>query len=116
MTSTTTTPAAAAEQRYADLVAAFTARPHVELGAGRGFGGGALRTGGKIFAMLDATGQFVVKLPAARVAALIAAGQGRSFEAGKGRPMREWLAVDPAADWRALADEALRFALPSGQR
>jgi len=112
----TSTPTAAAEQRYTELVAAFTARPHVELGAGRGFGGGALRAGGKIFAMLDAAGQFVVKLPAARVSALIDAGQGRPFEAGKGRPMREWLAVEPAADWHALADEALRFALPSGPR
>ena len=109
-------PEHTAAQRYADLVAAFTARTHVELGQGRGFGAGTLRTGGKIFAMLDGAGQFVVKLPAARVTDLIAAGQGRPFDAGKGRPMREWLVVDAAADWPALADEALRFALPSGQR
>jgi hypothetical protein len=57
-------------------------------------------------------GQLVVKLPAARVAGLIAAGDGGPFDANKGTPMREWLSVDPDASqhWLPLAREALDFA------
>ena len=76
-----------------------------------GFGANAgLRVRGKIFAML-VRGELVVKLPADRVAAIVAADQGTQFDAGKGRPMREWASVppDPGADWDALADEACRF-------
>jgi hypothetical protein len=78
---------------------------------GRGFGRGSLRYHGKIFAML-VRGRLVLKLPAARVTALIAAGDGVAFDANKGTPMREWLSLDPASprDWRELATEALEFA------
>ena len=75
-----------------------------------GFGAGALKVHGKIFAML-VRGALVVKLPAKRVSAAIAAGQGTAFDANKGRPMREWLAVPPdsALDWLSMAREALEF-------
>jgi len=76
----------------------------------RGFGSEALTVHGSIFAMVR-HGALVVKLPAARVSALIASGDGASFSAGRGRPMKEWVAVaavDPAA-WQALADEAREF-------
>ncbi|MBO0830454.1 MAG: hypothetical protein J2P28_06445 [Actinobacteria bacterium] len=60
-------------------------------------------------------GALVVKLPEARVAELIAAGEGTAFDANKGTPMREWLSVDPASrlDWVWLASEALEFARAS---
>ena len=56
-------------------------------------------------------GELVVKLPADRVSAIVEAGQGTRFDAGKGRPMREWASVpaDGDADWDALAAEALGF-------
>lgn len=78
---------------------------------GSGFGRGSLRYRGKIFAML-VRGALVVKLPGARVAELITAGEGAAFDANKGKPMREWLSVDPGSrlDWLGLATEALDFA------
>jgi hypothetical protein len=78
---------------------------------GGGFGRSALRYRGKIFAML-VRGGLVVKLPAERVADLVAAGHGVHFDANKGTPMREWFAVDPDCPltWSELATEALSFA------
>lgn len=57
-------------------------------------------------------GNLVVKLPKSRVDALIADGTGGPYDAGKGSPMKEWLAVSPDADWSALAREALAFVAP----
>jgi TfoX N-terminal domain len=76
----------------------------------RGFGGSALTVGGAIFAMLHDE-RLVVKLPAARVAAMIADGSGAPFGQGTRRPMREWVAVvsDDDATWRTLAQEAYTF-------
>jgi hypothetical protein len=101
------------EERFERLVGAFAGHPGVTLpGAdgGRGFGSSALRADGSIFAMLT-RGRLVVKLPRTRVAELIASGAGLAFDAGKGRPMKEWVALDDADDatWLALAEEALAF-------
>ena len=102
--------------RFEDLVTEFNDVDGVTPPrGGAGFGRSALRYRGKIFAML-VRGALVVKLPADRVAALVAAGHGAHFDANKGTPMREWFAAgpDPAADsapsWSALAAEALAFA------
>ena len=78
---------------------------------GSGFGRGSLKYRGKIFAML-VRGSLVVKLPADRVAALIAAREGVAFDANKGIPMREWFSLAPGSglDWLSLATEALEFA------
>jgi hypothetical protein len=78
-------------------------------GARRAFGAGALKVGGKIFAM-PAQGTLVLKLPEARVNALIAAGRGQRFDPGHGRIMREWIALaGEESDWLDLAREARGF-------
>ena len=98
------------EERYAELSRIFLERDGVRQ-EGRGFGSSALKINGRIFAMLSSHGEFVLKLPRQRVAALVASGDGLPYDAGKGRPMKEWLALSPssALDWTALADEALAF-------
>jgi hypothetical protein len=100
------------EERFEDLVTVLLAVDGVTPpGTGRGFGAGAVRFHNKIFAML-VRGRLVVKLPAARVDALVAAGEGDRFDANKGTPMREWLSLAPSSslEWSLLAGEALDFA------
>ena len=98
--------------RFEDLVTEFNDVEGVTLPrGGSGFGRSALRYRGKIFAM-HVRGALVVKLPADRVASLVAAGQGAHFDANKGTPMREWFAAAPdnSLPWSDLAAEALAFA------
>ena len=110
--SSPTTP----DDRYAALVAALRDQPGVTyLSDGppsNKFGSNALKVHQKIFAML-VRGALVVKLPRARVDALVAAGGGERFDPshGQGRIMKEWLVVASASedDWLALAREALAF-------
>lgn len=98
------------DQRYADLVRALTGRPGVSQ-EGKGFGSSALKVGGRIFAMLNSRGEFIVKLPRARVDSMVASGDGDRFDPGHGRLMKEWLAVRQGSglDWFSLADEAMAF-------
>jgi hypothetical protein len=74
------------------------------------FGTKALRVRGRIFAMVS-RGMLVLKLPSDRVVELIGSGCGHPFDAGKGRPMKEWLSLSPGrqAGWLDLACEALEF-------
>lgn len=98
--------------RYADLVDDLILVAGVTPpSGGAGFGRSALKYQNKIFAML-VRGRLVVKLPAPRVAELVAAGEGDHFDANKGTPMKEWLSLSPDSeqDWLPLAREALRFA------
>lgn len=100
-----------AESRLAALVEQLAGEVGVTVGSDRrGFGSGALQVDGRIFAMASA-GRLVLKLPAARVADLLARGHGAPCDAGKGRPMREWIALGdgPDVDWEGLAREALRY-------
>ena len=101
------------ERQFGDLAEHFAGEEGVELpreGGRRRFGSDALTVNGSIFAMLT-RGELVVKLPAARVAELVASGNGMPFMAGRGRSMREWVvvAVDDPRDWQTLAREALTF-------
>jgi len=105
------------ESRYADLVRKLAARSGVtHITEGKGFGSsGQLKVHGRIFAMLvrDA---LVLKLPRARVDELVEAGEGTRFDAGKGKPMREWFVLSPATTrrWLPLAQEALDFVREAG--
>lgn len=105
--------------RFALLARAFAGHPGVTLpqDGPRRFGSTALKVDGSIFAMLTG-GRLVVKLPRDRVDALVAAGTGRQFDGGKGRPMREWMAVATEDDDErlALAREALDFVGPRPRR
>ncbi len=75
----------------------------------RAFGSNGIKVNGKIFAML-VRGSLVLKLPRSRVEAMIAAGIGTAFDAGKGKPMKEWVVVRaPDATWISLAREARAF-------
>ena len=101
----------AADARFAKVVDAFEGEEGVTLGSGgRGFGAGALQVDGRIFAMVSG-GRFVVKLPRERVDALVASGDGAPFDAGKGRPMKEWVALSVRIErrWLSLATEARAF-------
>jgi TfoX/Sxy family transcriptional regulator of competence genes len=98
------------EERYRSLVKSIlAAAPTVRIGEGKGFGStGQLKVDGKIFAML-VRGELVLKLPSDRVDALVHSGDGERFDAGKGKPMREWFVLSPSSrkSWPALAMEAL---------
>jgi hypothetical protein len=102
----------ALRERYEDLADDLAGLPGVTPpSGGRGFGRSAVRFNGKIFVMF-VRGRLVLKLPVARVSALVDAGHGVRFDANKGTPMREWLSLDPESDqdWLPLAREALGFA------
>ncbi len=101
------------QERFAALVEVFRGEPDVDGpdGSRRGFGATGLTVHGRIFAMLTHD-QLVVKLPRARVLALIGDGTGSPFTAGKTSPMKEWLTVEGVeeATWVGLAREALTAA------
>lgn len=104
------------EERFAAVVEALRDNPGVttpsdEPQTKRGFGSSELKVHNKIFAMLSG-GRLVVKLPKARVDALVAAGEGERFDPRRdGRLMKEWLSLEPAAEqaWLPLAREAMEF-------
>ena len=108
----------APEERFEDLVDALVGLPGVTPPrGGSGFGRSALRWEKKIFAML-VRGRLVVKLPAARVDALVAEGDGVRFDANKGTPMKEWFSLAPESGlaWVPLAREALDYARATAER
>ena len=101
-----------ADARYANLVRNMLRGAGVtQVTEGKGFGSsGQLKVNGRIFAML-VRGSLVLKLRRERVTELVQAGAGNYFDAGKGRPMREWFVLSPASSrpWLPLAREARKF-------
>jgi hypothetical protein len=96
-----------AEAAFAQVTRAFAG--DAEVSFGRLFASDGLKVHDKIFAML-VRGSLVVKLPKARVDALIAEHRGARFDPGHGRVMKEWVVIAPGvADWLALAKEARSF-------
>lgn len=70
-----------------------------------------LRVRGAFFAAFDrATGNLMFKVPASRVAQLVAAGDGLPV-APAGRIFREWVAIPPEAvdTWPGYLDEGFAF-------
>ena len=99
------------EARYAELVARLAHGRVSHVTEGKGFGSsGQLKIDGRIFAML-VRGELVLKLPRQRVDELVDSGEGVRFDAGKGKPMREWFFLSPTSkkQWLPLAQEALEF-------
>lgn len=98
------------EQMFAIVADRLTAE-NAGIERGTIFHATGLKTKGKFFAFVR-RGELVVKLPAGRVAALIADGSGIPFDAGKGRPMREWVVLRPegVGTCAAQVEEAFRFA------
>jgi hypothetical protein len=96
---------------FAAIVKAFARdRDVTPPGEGKGFGSRALKVKGKIFAMISSKAEFVVKLPRTRTAELIAAGHAKYFDAGRGKPMKEWAAIVGGERlWLPLAKEARDF-------
>jgi hypothetical protein len=94
--------------RFGALASALLGEPGVILSESRGFSRDSLMVKGKLFAALRGE-VLMLKLPAERVAGLIASGQGAPFDANKGRPMKEWVLARMNADWDALAREAMAF-------
>ena len=99
-------------QLYGEVVQALLSDPRVTEASL--FGMPALKVGGKAFAGLWEK-QLVVKIGAPRTEELLKAKAGKSFDpSGRGRPMKEWIAIkEPAAQarkkWLALAEEAKAF-------
>jgi hypothetical protein len=99
------------ESRFALIVDTFADdRMVAPPGNGKGFGSGALKVNGKIFAVISSKGDFVVKLSEERVNELVAAGKGSRFDPGRGRAMKEWLVVTVDHTlWIPLAKEARKL-------
>jgi hypothetical protein len=96
------------DSEFARLIAAFAGMPDVTHG-GKGFGSLGLKVNGKLFAM-PVRGRLVLKLPKARVEALVESGEGAYFDPGHGRLMTQWVVLNPARqDQIELARTAYRF-------
>jgi len=98
------------DSRFVRVAEAFVKDRSVNRDSRKGFGSGALKVNGKIFAMMSSKGKFVVKLPRTQVDKLVSSGKGERFDPGHGRIMKEWVVVGTGeANWIELAKDAHQF-------
>ena len=90
------------DESWDDLVERFV---DADVTPGTMFGCRGLRTGRRFFAIRWHE-QLVLKLPAARLAGLVEAGDGRPFEPMQGRRMNGWLVLADRPDPDGLVEEA----------
>jgi len=105
------------EKEFRKIARGALAIPGVTGGTGFGVNPG-LRYRSKIFAMLG-QGNLVVKLPKSRVDELADECAAVRFTPRRdGRVMKEWatISVDHHREWKALVEEALRFARSSSTK
>ena len=105
----TTSGGQAREELFWELAEDLLTEPSVARSTMMGYP--CLRANGSFFACVErSTGHLIAKLPAARVAELVACGQALPF-APNGRVFREWAAfpVPDRDEWVALLDEARTF-------
>jgi len=104
----TATTHSVTDTHFSLIIDAF--KNNADVAPTRMFGSDGLKISGKVFAMM-VKDDLVVKLPKARVEALVTAKLGGYFDPGHGRLMKEWVAIKPAAsaEWLKLAKEALQF-------
>lgn len=95
------TPLSSGEKLFTK-VAAFYAATYAHVERVTLFGFDCLRTGGKVFIKVH-NGDVILKLPAARIAALIGAGKVRPYERGRGLGMKEWAVVTTNREKLVLA-------------
>lgn len=79
--------------KFAKVIEVLSKDRGITIGGGKGFGRGALKAKGRIFAMISSEDQFVVKLSKDRVDALVASAAGKRFEPRPGKLMKEWLVM-----------------------
>ena len=105
-----------ASEDMVEMVAAEISDGYADVERGRILHSVGLKTSGKFFAFV-ARGDLVLKLPRQRVEELLSSGVGRPFDAGKGRPMREWVRLQPsdASVCSALMLEARAFVADPGR-
>ena len=99
-----------AEELYQAVAARYAGK--AEAIPSKGFGSNALKVNGKIFASLT-KGRLLLKLPEARVDALVKSKKAMRFSTGEGRVKKEWLTVAPNTkrEWLALAEEARAYVM-----
>jgi hypothetical protein len=106
--SGTATEPVTIQSAFQAVLAPISADPRVS--RGRMFGASGFKVDGKVFAMLVGD-RLVLKLPRARVDALVAAGSAARFDPGHGRAMKEWVALSMGgrSEWPELVGAAFRF-------
>ncbi|WP_214323891.1 hypothetical protein [Nonomuraea sediminis] len=96
---------ATTQELFDDLMQEYLIRPAVS--TGRMLHAEGLKVNGKFFAFVSQD-RLILKLPAARVTALVTDGEAHIFTSGN-RKMREWVAITTQASWEPLLAESYTF-------